>query len=316
MNIEKVYEEKDYRRLKKEYCIEGFNFEIDSLNKFIENGLILGHWGLNKIKLNKHLAIVSGFSLSGKLHLGNKLCLDVATQLKKYGAKVFVPLSDTEASLTRRSPKDINKEFRLFVKDIIKSEININEMDIYLHSTNKEVQSLFLKILKNSKIAYFRNIYGAKIDLPYIFAILNMMADIFYPLEKDYRQIVVILGIDEIKHAQLVNLLSKKLGLVKPSFIFLKMLNGLKKSKMSKSRVKENILVSDKPSVAKSKLIKFSIKRRFKNVGDDSAYQIASWYLNIPKSKLNKILKNLSYKEFIKYIANELERYFKNEFKI
>lgn len=84
---------------------------------------------------------------------------------------------------------------------------------------------------------------------------------------------------------------------------------------MSKSKIKENILISDKPLVAKNKLIKDSLKRKSKDISDEPAYQIAKWHLSIPGDKLDKLSKDLNHDEFIKYVANKLEEYFKNGFK-
>lgn len=316
--MKKIYLEKDYKKIKRKYNLQGINYKINSLKVFIKNELILGHWNFDRTIKNiktKELAIVTGFSLSGKLHLGNKLSIDIANALSKQGAKLFIPISDTEAILTRKSSKMVNKNFYISTKDLVKIGIDNRKTEIYLYSDNKKVQRLLLKFLKNLRISDFKQIYGRNIDLPAIFAISNMITDIFYPFEKGYKQVVVVLGVDEIKHAQLVRLLSKKLKLVEPSFLFTKILNGLKSDKMSKSKEDENILISDKPAVAKSKLTRNSLKQKFKDMHDEPAYQIARWHLNIPKKELNKLSKDLSYNEFIDYISNKLKRYFENEFK-
>jgi len=256
--------EKDYNKIKREYYIQKVSSKINSLDSFTKNGLIVGHWNFDKaiknIKVKKSLAIVTGFSLSGKLHLGNKLAIDVANSLSKQGAKLFIPISDTEAILTRKHPKSIKADFNDLVNDLVRIGVNTRQTEIYLHSNNKKVQYLLLKFLKNLKISDFKQIYGEDINIPTIFAISNMMADVFYPLENGYKKIVVVLGVDEIKHAQLVKLLSRRLKIAELGFLFIKILNGLKNTKMSKSKIKENILISDKPAVAKNKLIKISQK--------------------------------------------------------
>ena len=313
-----IYLEKDYNKIKRKYNIQKVNFKISPLDKFIKNELIIGHWNFDKAMKNikkKDLAIVTGFSLSGKLHLGNKLTIDIANSLSKQGAKLFIPISDTEAILTRKSPEIINENLNMFIRDLIKIGIDIRKTEIYLHSNNKKVQYLLLKFLKILRIYDLKRIYGEKIDLPTIFAISNMMVDVFYPLENGYKQVVVVLGVDEIKHAQLVKLLSRRIKMREPSFLFTKILNGLKSDKMSKSKMKENILISNKPMVAKNKLIKNSLKRKFKYISDEPTYQIAKWHLSIPENKLDKLSKDLSHYEFIKYVANKLEGYFKNGFK-
>jgi len=313
-----IYLEKDYNKIKRKYNIQKVNFKISPLDKFIKNELIIGHWNFDKAMKNikkKDLAIVTGFSLSGKLHLGNKLTIDIANSLSKQGAKLFIPISDTEAILTRKSPEIINENLNMFIRDLIKIGIDIRKTEIYLHSNNKKVQYLLLKFLKILRIYDLKRIYGEKIDLPTIFAISNMMVDVFYPLENGYKQVVVVLGVDEIKHAQLVKLLSRRIKMREPSFLFTKILNGLKSDKMSKSKMKENILISDKPTVAKNKLVKNSLKRKFKSISDEPTYQIAKWHLSIPENKLDKLSKDLSHYEFIKYVANKLEGYFKNGFK-
>ena len=315
---DRTYLEKDYNRIKKKYNLKKINSENRFLNKFIKNESIVGHWNLNgktnDVRTNK-LAVITGFSLSGKLHLGNKLALDIANSFSKKGAKLFISISDSEAILTRNSPKVINTYFNAFTKDLTKSDISLRKAEIYLHSDNKKVQSLLLKILRILKYSDFKRIYGKNIDLPEIFAISNMMADVFYPFDKGYRQAVVILGIDEIKHAESIIFLSKKLRLEEPIFLFTKILNGLKKGKMSKSKEEENILISDKPKLTKRKLIKKSLTRKFKNICDEPAYQIARWCLNISKKKLDKLSKDLSYKEFVNHIGSRLEGYYKNGFK-
>ena len=314
----KIYLEKDYEKIKKKYNIQKINSKNKFLNKFVKNESIVGHWNLNKKTKSlrmKDLAIVTGFSLSGKLHIGSKLIIDIANDFAGEGAKLFIPLSDTEAILTRKPQKNIDKNFNVFLKDLIKSSVDIERAEIYLHSNNKKVQPLLLKILRILKYSDFQKIYGKNIDLPEIFAISNMMADVFYPFDKGYREVVVILGIDEIKHAELIMSLSKKLRLVEPAFLFTKILNGLKKGKMSKSKEEENILISDKPQVAKRKLIKNGLTRKFEDICDEPAYQIAKWCFNIDKEELNKLSKDLSYKEFVDYAGDKLEVYYKNGFK-
>ena len=314
-----IYLEKDYNKIKRKYNLQKVSSKINSLDSFTRNGLIIGHWNFDKsiknIKAKKSLAIVTGFSLSGKLHLGNKLTIDVANSLSKQGAKLFIPISDTEAILTRRNPKSIKADFNDLVNDLVRIGVDTRQTEIYLHSNNRKVQYILLKFLKNLKISDFKQIYGKDINLPTIFAISNMMADVFYPLENGYKQVVVVLGVDEIKHAQLVKLLSRRIKMREPSFLFTKILNGLKSDKMSKSKMKENILISNKPMVAKNKLIKNSLKRKFKYISDEPTYQIAKWHLSIPENKLDKLSKDLSHYEFIKYVANKLEEYFKNGFK-
>lgn len=314
----KIYLEKDYGAIKKKYNIQNLNSENEFLNKFVKNEFIIGHWNLDKITKNlrmKELAIVTGFSLSGRLHLGNKLVIDVANSFVRDWTKLFIPISDTEAILTRKPQKNINKSFNVFLKDLIKCGVDIKGAEIYLHSNNKRVQYLLLNLLRNLKISDFKRIYGKNIDLSEIFAVSNMMADVFYPFEKNFKKIVIILGVDEIKHAELIRFLSRRLRLVEPVFLFTKILNGLKDDKMSKSKEKENILISDSPQTAKNKLLKSSRERRFKNMCDEPVYQIAKWCLNIDKKELNKLSGDLSHKEFVDYIGNKLERYYKNGFK-
>jgi len=89
-----------------------------------------------------------------------------------------------------------------------------------LHSSNQNVSKLFNIITKNLRFQDFKNIYGPKIDLPRVFALSNMLADIFYPYQEGYEKTLVILGVDEIKHARLANLASQRLGFPKPSFYF------------------------------------------------------------------------------------------------
>lgn len=293
-------------------------YKITQLNSNQKNLLkkdtIIGHWNFGQIyhliQKKKRFATITGFSTSGKLHLGNKLSLDVAFYLGKFGGKIFIPLSDSEAELTRKSPINVTEDFNLFKSDLKRWQFNLNNSEIYLHSSNKEVNNLVSLIIKKMEYKDYQEIYGSEINLSGIFALSNMLADIFYPSQKGYKKTLVILGVDEIKHAKLAILASKKLGFPKPSFLYLKILNGLKKEKMSKSKPEQNILLSDSAKNVRHKIKNSNIKTL--EMIDNPLYQIALWILEVDKKKLDKMSKELKYNKFVSVISQKLEERYKN----
>jgi tryptophanyl-tRNA synthetase len=311
MNKVNYFLNKNYPSIRRKYKISQLNSKEKNL---LKKDTILGHWNFKQIyhsiQNKKRFAIVTGFSASGKLHLGNKIALDVAFYLKKLGGKVFIPLSDTEAELARKTPINATDDFNLFKSDLKRWEYNLNNSKIYLHSSNNEVRKLVSLIIKKMEYKDFLKIYGPKINLSGIFALSNMLADIFYPSQKGFKKILVILGVDEIKHARLAVLASEKLGFPKPSFLYLKILNGLKKEKMSKSKPEQNILLSDSAKNVRYKIKNNSIKNL--EIIDNPLYQIALWILEIDKEDLDKMSKEISYNQFISIISQKLEGRYKN----
>jgi len=302
---------KDYPDIVKKYKIHRLN---RSQNNLLKKDTLLGHWNFeqidNTIQKKNRFAVVTGFSASGKLHLGNKIALDVAFCLERFSGKIFIPLSDTEAALTRKTPKNIREEFNFFKSDLARWHFNINNSEIYLHSSNKEVSNLFNLIIKKMEYGDYREIYGSEIDLPGIFALSNMLADIFYPFQQGYKKTLVILGVDEIKHARLAIFASKKLGFPKPVFLFTKILNGLKNEKMSKSKPKQNILLSDSAREVEYKIKNSNMKTP--EITDNPLYQIALWILDIDKESLDKISKELKYEEFVSFVSEKIKEKYKN----
>ena len=311
MNKINYFLNKDYPNIIKKYKISQLNSKEKNL---LKKDTILGHWNFGQIdhliQNKKRFAIVTGFSASGKLHLGNKIALDIAFYLGKFGGKIFIPLSDTEAELTRKTPINVTDDFNLFKSDLKRWQFNLNNSEIYLHASNKEVNNLVSLIIKKMEYKDYQKIYGPKINLSGIFALSNMLADIFYPSQKGYKKTLVILGVDEIKHSRLAILASEKLGFPRPSFLYLKILNGLKKEKMSKSKPEQNILLSDSAKNVRHKIKNSNIKTL--EIIDNPLYQIALWILEIDKENLDKMSKELKYNQFVSIISQKLEERYKN----
>lgn len=305
------FSNRDYPNIIRKYKISKLDRNQKNL---LKKDAIIGHWNFeqidNAIQKKNKFAVIVGFSASGKLHLGNKIALDIAFYLERFGGKIFIPLSDTEAALTRKTPKNVREEFNFFKSDLARWNFNINNSKIYLHSSNKEVINLFNLIIKKMEYKDYKEIYGSEINLSGIFALSNMLADIFYPYQQGYKKTLVILGVDEIKHAKLAIFASKKLGFPKPVFLFTKILNGLKNEKMSKSKPEQNILLSDSVREVRYKIKNSNMPTP--EITDNPLYQIALWILDIGKESLDKISKELKYKEFILFISKKLEEKYKN----
>lgn len=308
----------NYQKLMEKYKLINFDFDLSNLDRYTKNNLIVGHWDFDSIYetilKDKEFAIITGFSASGNLHFGNKQPLDIAIALQKYGGKLFVPLSDTEAILTRNLyNNNLEQMVNKFSKEVISLGADEKNSEIYLHSENKEVTTLIFTFMKNLSIDDFRKIYGSNVNLNYIFALSNMLADVFYPQTAGYEKSVVVLGIDEVKHAKLIKECAKKTDFLEPSFIFLRILNGLGKGKMSKSKSKNNIHLSDKPIVAKNKLIKGS-NRSLGFPEECLSYQMSAWHLETDQDYLDNLktaCRSRTYKcdECILHTANALNLY-------
>jgi len=137
-----------------------------------------------------------------------------------------------------------------------------------------------------------------------------MLADIIYPTTLNFKKIIIILGIEEIKHANLIKLCFKKLNLREPSFIFLSPINGIYYGKMSKSQPKNSLLLSEQKSSLKFKLL--ALHKSPLSGKDNPLYQIALWILDLDKEELRKMSKELKYEEFIYILSQKLEEKYKN----
>src|SRR4030042_2507451 len=201
--------------VKKEKLDTNMN-KLPFLQNYLDNGLILGGWNLNPLKRmhkkkRKDLAVVTGYSISGKLQLGNLTPIKIFNLFNdNFGAKLFMPISDTEAILTRKTKSGMRKMYIHLKKEIFLWALKKKNIEIYLHSENKETTLLFMQIVKRFKTKEFVDIYGDRSDFPHSVAVCNMLSDVVYPYYQGYKNVLVILGIEEINHAKLIDLCAKK----------------------------------------------------------------------------------------------------------
>lgn len=300
----------DYKKIANIENVD-INFNnLPFLRKYYDSGLILGGGNIFELKKilrsKKKVAVISGFSLSGKLQIGNITPIKIFKVINKvHPSKLFMPISDTEATLTRKFNKNSSIMYSNFLTDLTIWGFRLKEEAVYLHSKNKEVSRLFNDLVKKFDTKDFEKIYGTRSNFSHSIAVCNMLADILYPITLNFKNIIIILGIEEINHVRLIKLCFKKLKLKEPSFIFLSPINGIYYGKMSKSQPKNSLLLSETKSSLKSKLL--ALQKNPLTGKKNPLYQIANWILEIDKEELDRTLRELKNRKFNSLMCNKIK---------
>jgi len=206
---------------------------------------------------------LTGFSLSGKLHIGQSLVIKSINWLASLGnSECHFILADLESYLIRGIP--LEEARKLAEEDVLPNAIALGlapeKCRIYLQSREKNVQRLAITLSKRVTFNELRAIYGFDPDQTStgkIFYPLINAADILHVQLDEYggkKPTIVPVGADQDPHIRLTRDLAKREGFVKPSSIYFKLRKGLLGEKMSKSKPEAAIFLSDTPEMARKKI--------------------------------------------------------------
>ncbi len=264
----------DYEKLTEQFGIKPFVGFLDEINdppSLMSRGIVFGHRDYGRIvkalREGSNFAVVTGMMPSGKMHIGHKMIVDQLIWYQKKGAEIYIPIADMESYSARGV--DFEKSRKLAITEYITNYIALGlnfkakNFHIYLQSENKDVQDLAYKLAKKVNLSEMKAIYGFSnsTNLAHVYVPLIQVADILHPQLSKYggpKPIVVPVGPDQDPHIRLtrdIALRFKKIfKFIPPSSTYHRFITGLTGEKMSSSKPKTAIFLSDSPEIAEKKI--------------------------------------------------------------
>lgn len=236
-------------------------------NRFLRRGIIIAHLEFEKIAeaiVNKKpYVIVSGANPSSALHFGHKAVFDLVTEYAKFGGQVFIPLTNDESYVDGKveSPEKANKIAHEEIMPML-GKMGLGKATIYTDSDNQQIYVLAMKIAGMLDFENVRSAFGDEA--------LKNVGQIFYRGGVQIAQILlpqmpgfggpkptlVPVGIDQHPYVLLARDIAKRMGLIPPSELVIKLQPSLKdpEKKMAKSVAGSAIFLNDNPVEVKQKI--------------------------------------------------------------
>ncbi|NYB52495.1 MAG: tryptophan--tRNA ligase [Methanobacteriaceae archaeon] len=264
----------NYEKLIQEFGIKPFQDllgELENPHMLMRRGIVFGHRDYGRIlkamREKSAFAVVTGMMPSGKMHIGHKMIVDQLIWYQEKGAEIYIPIADMESYSARgMSFEDAKK---IAIEEYITNYIALgldpdNEnLHIYLQSENKTVGDLAYKLAKRVNLNEMKSIYGfsGSTNIAHLYTPLIQVADILHPQLEELggpKPIVVPVGPDQDPHIRLTRDIAErfqsKFHFISPSSTYHRFITGLTGGKMSSSKPKTAIFLSDSPEEAEKKL--------------------------------------------------------------
>jgi len=205
---------KDYARLRDEFGIQEFNFELPDAPLLFRRGIIIGHRDFdliyNRILAGDKFAVLTGLMPSGRMHFGHKMTIEQVVYYQNHGGDVHIAVADIEAYASRGMCLEKARKIALeeYVPSYIALGISPDRAEVYFQSQRKEVKDLAWKLGKKININEFMKIYGfgKEANMSHVFSPLVQVGDILHvQLDKfgGARPTVVPVGVDQDPHLRL-----------------------------------------------------------------------------------------------------------------
>lgn len=235
-------------------------------HRYIRRGIIFGHRGmeefLDQLDEGREVAMMTGIMPSGVFHFGHKCVVDQINMYREMGAKVTIAAADIEAYNTRDMSLEESRKLVVeeYLKNYVALGIDMEEVDFYFQSkagNNHLTRSkLFSRYLTQNEVeATYGNADPGKIS-----SALTQYADILrpqFPENGGPKPTVVPVGVDQDPHIRLTREVARKYkeqDFVKPASTYNKFMRGLQGGKMSSSKPKSYIALTDSVEDAKEKI--------------------------------------------------------------
>jgi len=259
----------DYQRAIKEFGISPFDKKIlkrlPNPNRLMRRLVVFGHQDLGRIadaiKNKKDFAILTGIMPSAeKLHLGNRMVVEMVKYFQEHGGEAYVLVADLEALATRDvSLEEAEKRAMNFhIPAYVALGLDPKKTHFYFQSKNKIVRDLAYEFSTKLTLNEFRAIYG-DLDAGKIMSVLTQIGDILHPQIKKPKPVVVPVGLDQSPHMRAcrdVVRRYKKYNFILPSATYHKFTPSLDgNTKMSKSKPGSYISIPEDPDAAGKKML-------------------------------------------------------------
>ncbi len=264
----------DYEKLKKQFGIKPFADcigEINDPHPLMSRGIIFGHRDyeriIDAIKEGNNYSVVTGMMPSGKMHIGHKMIVDQLIWYQKNGAEIYIPIADMEAYSARGVDFETSRELAIseYITNYIALGLNFEnkKLHIYLQSENKIVNDLAYKLARKVNLSEMKAIYGflTSTNLAHLYVPLIQVADILHPQLGEFdgpKPTLVPVGPDQDPHIRLTRDIAERFksqfNFITPSSTYHRFMTGLTGGKMSSSKPKTAIFLSDPPEIAAKKI--------------------------------------------------------------
>lgn len=264
----------DYEKLREQFGIKPFADLLDEIkdpHPLMRRGIIFGHRDYGRIlkamREGTSFAVVTGMMPSGKMHIGHKMIVDQLIWYQKNGAEIYIPIADMESYSARGVNFETSRQLAIteYITNYIALGLDFKNKDfhIYLQSENKIVGDLAYKLARKVNLSEMKAIYGflSSANLAHLYVPLIQVADILHPQIEECggpKPIVVPVGPDQDPHIRLTRDVAERFksqyNFVTPSSTYHRFITGLTGGKMSSSKPKTAIFLSDPPEVAVKKI--------------------------------------------------------------
>ncbi|WP_414469380.1 tryptophan--tRNA ligase [Methanobacterium sp. ACI-7] len=263
----------DYEKLTQQFGIKPFEEfkEIEDPHILMKRNIIFGQRDYGRIAKaiteGTPFAVVSGMMPSGKMHIGHKMIVDQLMWYQEKGADIYIPIADMEAYSARGIDFEESRELAIseYIANYIALGLDFEKenISIYLQSQNQIVNDLAYILAKKVNFNEMRAIYGfsGSTNISHMYAPLIQVADILHPQIKECggpKPTVVPVGPDQDPHIRLTRDIAErfkgKYGFIAPSSTYHRFITGLTGDKMSSSKPKTAIFLSDTPKNAEKKV--------------------------------------------------------------
>ncbi len=205
---------KDYRKLRDQFGIQEFKFELPDAPPIFRRGVIFGHRGFQYIyrRIMSHgkFGVLTGLMPSGKMHFGHKMTIDQVRYYQSQGADVHITVADIEAFASRGiTLKDAEKiALEEYVPSYIALGLDPERTEVYFQSRRQEVKDIAWKLARKVNLSEFMAIYGfsGETNMTHIFSPLIQVGDILHVQYEKFggrRPIIVPVGVDQDPHMRL-----------------------------------------------------------------------------------------------------------------
>jgi len=205
---------KDYAKLRDQFGIQEFKFDLPDAPPIFRRGVIFGHRGFEyiyrSIMKKEKFGVLTGLMPSGKMHFGHKMTIDQVAYYQRMGADVHIAVADIEAYASRGISLEKAKEIALeeYVPSYIALGLDPERTEVYFQSRRIEVKDIAWKLSRKVNLSEFLAIYGfsGETNMTHIFSPLIQVGDILHVQYEKFggrRPIIVPVGVDQDPHMRL-----------------------------------------------------------------------------------------------------------------
>ncbi len=205
---------KDYARLRDEFGIEEFDFNLPNAPPIFRRKVIFGHRGFqyvyDAIIHRENFAVLTGLMPSGKMHFGHKMTIEQVKYYQSLGADVNIAVADIEAYAARGLPIKTAEKIALeeYVPNYIALGLDPERTVVYFQSKRSAVKDVAWLLGKKVNLSEFLSIYGfgESTNMAHIISPLVQVGDILHVQFDEYggrRPTVVPVGVDQDPHMRL-----------------------------------------------------------------------------------------------------------------